>query len=190
MLLILYKRKRRALRRLNDSPQIIVIAGEKSWVPAVVGSPWVSVRRLRHLQQLRLSLGHQPASPSARRQQAQIAPLHSPQRLAGRTRHHWQHRGEHRGESQVAVDCVKRFAASSWCQFELTMAQTRLFEEDRDNLILVLLEEIAEVFTSCWFLAYQLFDGYVRNDWMKIRMMKTLRCVKSCLLFNVSLIVN
>ena len=37
------------------------------------------------------------------------------------------------------------FAASSWCQFELTMAQTRLFEEDRDNLILVLLEEIAEV---------------------------------------------
>ena len=41
------------------------------------------------------------------------------------------------------------FAASSWCQFELTMAQTRLFEEDRDNLIVVLLEEIAEVFTSC-----------------------------------------
>ena len=40
------------------------------------------------------------------------------------------------------------FAASSWCQFELTMAQTRLFEEDRDNLILVLLEEIAEVITS------------------------------------------
>ena len=39
------------------------------------------------------------------------------------------------------------FAASSWCQFELTMAQTRLFEEDRDNLILVLLEEIAEVHT-------------------------------------------
>ena len=37
------------------------------------------------------------------------------------------------------------FAASSWCQFELTMAQTRLFEEDRDNLILVLLEEIAKV---------------------------------------------
>ena len=37
------------------------------------------------------------------------------------------------------------FAASSWCQFELTMAQTRLFVEDRDYLILVLLEEIAEV---------------------------------------------
>ena len=33
---------------------------------------------------------------------------------------------------------------SQWCQFELTMAQTRLLELDRDNLILVLLEEIAE----------------------------------------------
>ncbi len=37
------------------------------------------------------------------------------------------------------------FAASSWCQLELAMAQTRLFEQDRDNLVLVLLEEIAEV---------------------------------------------
>ena len=46
------------------------------------------------------------------------------------------------------------FAASSWCQFELTMAQTRLFEEDRDNLILVLLEEIAEVFSYAYCLAF------------------------------------
>ena len=43
------------------------------------------------------------------------------------------------------------FAASSWCQFELTLAQTRLFEEDRDNLILVLLEEIAEVYYCIYF---------------------------------------
>lgn len=36
------------------------------------------------------------------------------------------------------------FAASQWCHFEMTMAQTKLFEDDRDNLILVLLEEIAD----------------------------------------------
>ena len=49
------------------------------------------------------------------------------------------------------------FAAFSWCQFELTMAQTRLFEEDRDNLILVLLEEIAEVHY------YTCFSLYLRQ---------------------------
>ena len=36
------------------------------------------------------------------------------------------------------------FAASEWCQFELIMAQSRVFTEGRDNLILVLLEEIDE----------------------------------------------
>lgn len=36
------------------------------------------------------------------------------------------------------------FAASQWCHFEMTMAQTKLFEDDRDNLILILLEEIAD----------------------------------------------
>ena len=54
------------------------------------------------------------------------------------------------------------FAASSWCQFELTMAQTRLFEEDRDNLILFLLEEIAEVI------------AFVRNSAMIFRMLPLL----------------
>ena len=37
------------------------------------------------------------------------------------------------------------FAASQWCHFELTMAQSRLLQEDRNNLVLVVLEEIAEV---------------------------------------------
>src|SRR6218665_3861907 len=36
------------------------------------------------------------------------------------------------------------FASSPWCHFELTMAQTRLMEEDRDSLVLILLEEIAD----------------------------------------------
>src|SRR6218665_736468 len=36
------------------------------------------------------------------------------------------------------------FALSPWCHFELTMAQTRLMEEDRDSLVLILLEEIAD----------------------------------------------
>jgi len=36
------------------------------------------------------------------------------------------------------------FAVSHWCHFEMTMAQTKLLEDDRDNLILVLLEEIAD----------------------------------------------
>lgn len=36
------------------------------------------------------------------------------------------------------------FAASQWCHFEMTMAQTKLLEDDRDNLILILLEEIAD----------------------------------------------
>src|SRR6218665_3460163 len=36
------------------------------------------------------------------------------------------------------------FALSHWCHFELTMAQTRLMEEDRDSLVLILLDEIAD----------------------------------------------
>src|SRR6218665_500737 len=36
------------------------------------------------------------------------------------------------------------FALSPWCHFELAMAQTRLMEEDRDSLVLILLEEIAD----------------------------------------------
>ena len=36
------------------------------------------------------------------------------------------------------------FAASHWCHVEMTMAQSRLFKEDRDNLVLVVLEEISE----------------------------------------------
>src|SRR6218665_2619808 len=35
-------------------------------------------------------------------------------------------------------------ALSPWCHFELTMAQTRLMAEDRDSLVLILLEEIAD----------------------------------------------
>ena len=34
------------------------------------------------------------------------------------------------------------YAISHWCHFELAMVQTQIFENDRDNLILVLLEEI------------------------------------------------
>jgi Leucine-rich repeat (LRR) protein len=34
------------------------------------------------------------------------------------------------------------FATSEWCHFEMTMAQSRLFEEDRNALIMVVLEDI------------------------------------------------
>ena len=34
------------------------------------------------------------------------------------------------------------FAVSQWCHFEMTMAQTRVFQDDRDNLVFVMLEEI------------------------------------------------
>ena len=37
------------------------------------------------------------------------------------------------------------FASSQWCHFELTMAQTRLFRDDTNSLILVLLEDIDDV---------------------------------------------
>ena len=36
------------------------------------------------------------------------------------------------------------FASSQWCYFEMTMAQTKLFQSDMDNMIVVLMEEIAE----------------------------------------------
>ena len=58
------------------------------------------------------------------------------------------------------------FAASSWCQFELTMAQTRLFEEDRDSLILVLLEEIAEVRDHGLFFV-SLFKPFIVVEWIE-----------------------
>ena len=37
------------------------------------------------------------------------------------------------------------FAISQWCHFELVMVQTRLLEMDRDNVVLVLLEEILDI---------------------------------------------
>ena len=37
------------------------------------------------------------------------------------------------------------FASSQWCHFELTMAQTRLFRDDANSLMLVLLEDIDDV---------------------------------------------
>jgi toll-like receptor 13 len=37
------------------------------------------------------------------------------------------------------------FATSTWGHVELTMAQTRLFTEEWDNVILVLMEEVAEI---------------------------------------------
>ena len=37
------------------------------------------------------------------------------------------------------------FASSQWCHFELTMAQTRLFRDDTNSLMLVLLEDIDDV---------------------------------------------
>ena len=36
------------------------------------------------------------------------------------------------------------FAMSQWCHFELTMAQSRIFQDGRDNLILVLLHNVAD----------------------------------------------
>ena len=36
------------------------------------------------------------------------------------------------------------YAISQWCHFELAMVQTRLLELDRDNVVLVLLEEILD----------------------------------------------
>jgi len=37
------------------------------------------------------------------------------------------------------------FAESNWCQFEMAMAQTSTVRTDRKNVVLVLLEEIAEI---------------------------------------------
>ena len=41
---------------------------------------------------------------------------------------------------KVVLIITNAFARSNWCQLELTMAQHRLFSEDRDNLILVMKE--------------------------------------------------
>ena len=40
------------------------------------------------------------------------------------------------------------FARSQWCHFEMTMAQSRLIRDDRDSLVLVVLEEIAEQYLT------------------------------------------
>lgn len=48
------------------------------------------------------------------------------------------------GSRKVLVIASNAFAMSQWCHFELIMAQTRILHSDRDNLVLVLLEEIHE----------------------------------------------
>ena len=45
---------------------------------------------------------------------------------------------------KVVLIITNAFARSNWCQLELTMAQHRLFSEDRDNLILVMKEKILD----------------------------------------------
>ena len=45
---------------------------------------------------------------------------------------------------KVVLIITNAFARSNWCQLELTMAQHRLFSEDRDNLILVMKETILD----------------------------------------------
>ena len=45
---------------------------------------------------------------------------------------------------KVVLIITNAFAKSNWCQFELTMAQHRLFSKDRDNLILVMKEKILD----------------------------------------------
>ena len=34
------------------------------------------------------------------------------------------------------------FARSDWCHVELTMAQSRLYQDERDNLVIILLESL------------------------------------------------
>ena len=45
---------------------------------------------------------------------------------------------------KVVLIITNAFARSNWCQLELTMAQHRLFSEDKDNLILVMKEKILD----------------------------------------------
>ena len=49
---------------------------------------------------------------------------------------------------KVVLIITNAFAKSNWCQFELTMAQHRLFSEDRDNLILVMKEKILDCYMT------------------------------------------
>ena len=49
------------------------------------------------------------------------------------------------GSRKTLLIASNAFASSQWCHFELTMAQTRLFRDDTNSLILVLLEDIDDV---------------------------------------------
>ena len=49
---------------------------------------------------------------------------------------------------KVVLIITNGFARSNWCQLELTMAQHRLFSEDRDNLILVMKEKILDCYMT------------------------------------------
>ena len=53
-----------------------------------------------------------------------------------------------RNSRKVLLVVSNSFARSQWCQLELTMAQHHLFETDRNNLILVMLEKIHDCFMS------------------------------------------
>ena len=58
------------------------------------------------------------------------------------------------------------FASSQWCHFELTMAQTRLFRDDTNSLMLVLLEDIDDVNMSprlCLQMARQTYVEWTDN---------------------------
>ena len=46
---------------------------------------------------------------------------------------------------KVVLVVTNSFAASNWCQLELTMAQHRIFSKDRNNLVLIMKEDIADV---------------------------------------------
>ena len=49
---------------------------------------------------------------------------------------------------KVVLIITNAFARSNWCQLELTMAQHRLFSEDKDNLILVMKEKILDCYMT------------------------------------------
>ena len=49
------------------------------------------------------------------------------------------------GSRKTLLIVSNAFASSQWCHFELTMAQTRLFRDDTNSLMLVLLEDIDDV---------------------------------------------
>ena len=49
---------------------------------------------------------------------------------------------------KVLLVISNAFAASEWCRLELTMAQHKLFSEDRDNLILLVREDILDCYMT------------------------------------------